>query len=72
MQDSLKWNWVIKDLTKREVRQSEWNVVLSIQKVLLQGFGKISSVWRLPGSLPSVPAETVWAVFCNVKVKSTA
>src|SRR5665647_590637 len=47
--------WVIEDLTKSELQQCLMNVVLRIQKAPLQGFS-------------SVPAESVLAVFCNVKV----
>jgi hypothetical protein len=47
--------WVIEDLTKSEVQQSRWNVVLLIRKVPLQGFS-------------SVPAESVLAVYCNGEV----
>jgi hypothetical protein len=46
-------------------------MVLLIQKVPLQGFGKLpAAMRRLPGYPPSVPAESVLDVDCNVKVKS--
>jgi hypothetical protein len=50
--------WVIEDLTKSELQQCLMNVVLRIQKAPLQGFS-------------SAPAESVLAIFCNVKVDSS-
>ncbi len=47
--------WVIEDLTKSEVQQSRWTVVLDIHKDPLQGFF-------------SVPAGSVLAVYCSVEV----
>jgi hypothetical protein len=44
-------------------------MVLLIQKVPLQGFGKLpAALRRLPGYPPSVPAESVFDVYCNIKV----
>ena len=48
--------WVIEDFTKSELQHSWWTGLLDIQKVLLQGSN-------------SVPAESVLAIYRNVKVK---
>jgi hypothetical protein len=47
--------WVIEDLTKSEFQHSWWTALLDIQKVPLQGSY-------------SVPAESVWTIYCTVKV----
>jgi hypothetical protein len=45
-------------------------MVVSIQKVPLQGFGKLpAATRRLPGYPLSVPTESVLMFFCNVEVK---
>jgi hypothetical protein len=46
-------------------------MVLSVQKVPLQGFGELpAALRRLPGYPPSVPAESALDVCCNVEVDS--